>query len=92
MATSIERRLRALEGRQGDLRAQLTPEEQRAAIGRLLADEGLTEEQAVERFGSVPAFVHHLMCRPDPDYTPPPGGDIFEAYRVACRGRNTEAT
>lgn len=91
MSSSIDRRIRALEGRQQDRSTQLTPEEQQAAIGRLLADEGLTEHEAVERFGSVPAFVYSLLCRSNPDYTPPPVGNIFEAYRVACRGPSKEA-
>lgn len=91
MSSSIDRRVRVLEGRQRDRHAQLTPEEQQAAVARLLADEGLTEHEAIEQLGSVPAFIHYLMCRPDPNYTPPPVGDIFEAYRIACRGPSKEA-
>lgn len=82
--TMIERRLRALEGRLQVSRVPLAPDTQQAAIARLLEAEGLLEEEATARFGSVPAFVHWLMIRPNASFIPPTG-DPFEVYRAMCR-------
>lgn len=82
--TAIERRIRALESRQRDDGSRLSLIEQQAAFARLLEQEELTENQAVARFGSMPAFLHHLMTRPNPDCTPLEG-DVLEQYRLMCR-------
>lgn len=66
MTTLLERRLRALERRQQDRQMRLTADEQRAAVAQLLRGEGLDEQQAVERFGSMGGFCYWLMSRPWP--------------------------
>lgn len=81
---AIERRLLVQEARQHDRERKLAPDEQRSAVARLLTAEGLTEAEAIAKFGGIPAFVHHLMTRPDPEYTPPVSGAL-DAYRRECR-------
>lgn len=84
MTAPLERRLRALEGREQGRQHPLSPDEQRAAVVRLLEREGLSEDEAIARFGTVPAFIYNVMIRSDPDHTQPEG-DALEAYRIACR-------
>lgn len=87
MRTVIERRLRALEGRQHDREAQLTPEQQQAAFAARLEHEGTTEAEVIAQYGSVGGWCHFLMCRPDPGpASPPVSGDRCEAYRRLCDG------
>lgn len=81
MATTIERRLRALEAAQvskTDLpRSSGSPEE-------CCASYGYTLDQAVAEFGSYPAFCYAMMTRPAPAHIPPVGNPM-DVYRAMCK-------
>jgi len=81
VATTIERRLRALEAAQ---EARTDHSDSAGSPEDCCSSFGYTLEQAVAEFGSFPAFCHGMLMRSDPTFVPP-GGDAFEAYRAACR-------
>lgn len=63
MSSTLSRRVKSLEVRTPTESLAWNREEAAACLKRDLAAECLSEQQAIAKFGSLPAFVYHLLCR-----------------------------